>query len=275
MLELLKQIPEVVWAALLASLLTLSGVVLSNRNSRSQTLAQLDHDSNQRNREREMNLRREVYLQAAEAIARGQNILTRLTDLNLSEQEMGAQFSVDSSTLAKIQIVSTNETVQAVSAFQQELASAYLELILKRVRLLERKRSIELLTEFIDRSQAEQNRLIDLMKKLNLEGNADQRLWKVIGDNFEFQKEQHKKYMEERNELWAEQNKAHLSFAKLCFLRFVEVSKLVPPAVFASREELELPIDKEAYLVTFNENIDRSMKIFQSFLEDAAKIADK
>lgn len=274
LIEFLKQIPDVIWAAAFASLITFIGVILTNRNSRNQVSEQLEHDAMQRNREREMKLRQDIYIRASEAIARSQNILNRLADLNLSEQEISAEFAVDGAALAKAQVVCTNETVQTISSFQQELASAYLELILKRANLINQKNSIDLLSGFVDKSQTEQDRLLALMKQLNLEGNADQRIWDVVNKNFEFEQVQHAKYSQERRELWNKQNKEHISFAELCFQRFVEVSKLVPPTIFAMRKELELPIDREAYLAGFNQNLDRSIKTLQSFLDDASKMVD-
>ena len=128
MAEWLASIPDVVWAALLASLLTLSGVLLANRDSRMRQIAELKHDVSQRNREREMALRRDVYLRAAEVISRAQNMLMRLTDLSVSDQDFSASFCRDSSAMAQVQVVGTNNTVQAISAFGPELSAAFLEL---------------------------------------------------------------------------------------------------------------------------------------------------
>ena len=128
MAEWLASIPDVVWAALLASLLTLSGVLLANRDSRMRQTPELKHDASQRNREREMALRRDVYLRAAEAISRVQNMLMRLTDLSVSEQDFSASFCRDSSAMAQVQLVGANNTVQAISAFGPELSAAFLEL---------------------------------------------------------------------------------------------------------------------------------------------------
>lgn len=273
--EFLSQIPDVVWAALLAAFLALSGVLVTNRSSRIQKLAELQHDAAQRNREREMALRRDVYLGAAESISNGQLILTKLSDLSISDQELGAEFTRVSAAIAKIQVVGTNSTVQAVSAFSHQLGAAYLELILKRVPLIDRKNDIELLTELINKSQIELDRYITLMKQLNLEGNADQRIWKVINDNVEFERKQREQHTEERTNLWVAQNRDHLQFAELCYERFVEVSQTIPPAVFAVRAELELPLDREAYLKTFNDNLEKGMEIFKSFLSRAGKIIDE
>lgn len=274
MFEFIRLIPDVVWAAMLASLLTLMGVILSNRNSRVQTFAQLKHDSAQRDREREMALRQDVYLRAAEAVSKGQNILGRLANLNLSNEEVGGEFSQISAALAKIQVVGTNETFQAVSAFSRELASAYLELLLKRDQLMERKNSIDALSRLLERSRAEQDRCGNLMKQLNIDGNRDQRVWDFVSANFESEQQQQKRYSQEQQGLWTMQNAEHLKFVELSLAKYVEVSKLIPAAVVAVREELDLRVNPETYLAAYNEDIEKGKAIFQSFLKEAAAAID-
>jgi hypothetical protein len=274
MFEFIKSIPDVVWAAMLASLLTLIGVILSNRNSRAQTFAQLEHDSAQRDREREMALRQDVYLRAAEAVSKGQNILGRLSNLNLSNEELGGEFSQVSAALAKIQVVGTNETFQAVSAYSRELASAYLELLLKRDQLLKRKNSIEALCRLLDRSRVEQDRCSNLMKQLNIDGNRDQRVWAFVKGNFEFEQQQQEKYSQQQQELWTMQSAEHLKFAELLLGKYVEVSKLIPAAVIAVREELDLRVDPETYLASYREDIEKGTAVVQSFLTEVAARKD-
>lgn len=262
----LASIPDVVWAALLASLLTLSGVLLANRSSRMRQVAELRHDAGQRNREREMALRRDVYLGAAGAISRAQSTLMRLADLNVTDQELSAAFSADSSAMAQVQVVGTNKTVQAISAFSQELSAAFLELTLKRLPLLVRKNQIELLGKFIDKSNTEQERFINVMRQLNLEGNTDQQAWTIVNDNFKLEQQKNTENMEERQALTDRQQHDILEFLKLSFDRFCTVSKLVPPAIFAVREELDLPLDREAYSKMFDENLEKGKNNIQRFL---------
>ena len=78
-IRLLKEIPNVVWSAIIASLITLSGVWLSNRNSRNLQQNQLRHDAERRNSERELALRKEVYLEALESISIS---IARISHLN-------------------------------------------------------------------------------------------------------------------------------------------------------------------------------------------------
>lgn len=271
-LYMINQIPAVVWAAVIASLLTLVSVFFTNRNARIQQLASLKHDAAQRDREREMSLRREVYLRVAEAISKSQNLLVRLPDLNISDQELNAEFRQDSAFIAKIQVVGTNATVQAVSMLLQKLATAYMELSLQRFRLIERKNKITLMTNFIDKSLKEVDRYIELMKQLNLGGNADPRVWQVVTDNLEFERKRQEGYDNQKQQLLREQKNELLQFTKLCIERFIGVSQYIPPAVFAVREELELALDKEAYLKMFNENTEKGKAVFDSFLADIGKL---
>ena len=61
----LVKVPDVVWSGVLASLITLTGVALANRNSRRQLLDQQAHATAEKSMERQMLLRREVLLEAA------------------------------------------------------------------------------------------------------------------------------------------------------------------------------------------------------------------
>lgn len=99
-------------------------------------------------------------------------------------------------------------------------------------------------------------------------------MWEVVNRNFAFEGEQIEKYTMEKQQLLVEQKKEHLLFTKLCIERFLTVSQFIPTAVFAVREELELVLDKEAYLNMFNENIAKGKAIFDSFLADLGKLLD-
>lgn len=66
----LKSVPDVIWSGLLASFLTLGGVLLSNRGYTQRLRLQLDHDAAEKTKERTAILRRETYLRAAEELVR-------------------------------------------------------------------------------------------------------------------------------------------------------------------------------------------------------------
>ena len=134
---------------------------------------QLDHDARQRNLEREMSLRRDVYLPAAEAIVRIQAALGRLTDINADQVEIGRQLADDFGTLAKAHLIASESTVRALMIYQKTLMTEYLELLTLRNPLVVKKMMMETHQTFIDRADAEVQRFLQLMKQHNIAGNTD------------------------------------------------------------------------------------------------------
>ena len=222
--------------------------------------------------EREKNIKKEVYLQAVEALTRTQNVVARLSDLNIDQQQINAGMLNDSGLIAKIQIVGSEATVKAVTILMAKIGTSIMELMLERGVLLGRKKSIELLEKYRWKSQDEIDRYLSIMKNINLEGNQDQRRWDVINRNVEFETTQRDKYAQEINESWEIQNKEHLQFVQKCMDNFFEITSLLPDVVLSVRQELNLEISNEAYLDIFNKNTEQGKRVFGEFFD---KIQDK
>lgn len=253
----------------------LIGVFLANRNSRIQQQKALKHDAEQRDREREMALRRDIYLPVAEAVSKNQNILVRIADLDIPEEDFSAEFYRNSAAMAKIQVVGSNGTVQAVSAFSHAISAAFLELILSRIPLVMRQKRIESLADFINKSHKEIDHYIELMKQLHLEGDVDRRKWKVIDGHVKLVQQHQAKAITDLQQLETQQNEERFKLIKICMDKFSDTSRFIPPAVFAVREELELDLDKESYLKTYNDNIKKGKEVLDSFLSNAAQLIHK
>ena len=225
-----------------------------------------DHQLKLAATEREKTTKKEVYLQAVEAITRIQNIISSFSNLNIDEQTLTSNMILDSGLIAKIQVVGTEETVKATSLFMSAIGTAILELMLERSSLIGRKHSIELAEEYRVKSSNEIERYISIMKNINLEGNQDKRLWGTINNNIDFESKQRDKYANEISDLWKLQNSEHLVFTQKCMDRFFEISKLLPPIVLSVRNELDLEISNDAYLEIFMENINKGKAVFDDFL---------
>jgi hypothetical protein len=222
--------------------------------------------------EREKNIKKEVYLQAIEALTRTQSVVGNLANLNIDEQKATSGMVNDSGLIAKVQIVGSEKTVKAVSTIMASIGTAIMELMLERKVLVERKTRIEFLEGLRSKSQSEIERYISIMKNLNLEGNQDKRLWDTINNQVEFETQQRDKFMQETSDLWKAQNKEHLEFTQKCMNKYFEVASLLPNAVLAVREELNLPISDEAYINIFNKNMEQGRLVFSEFF---GKLAGK
>lgn len=221
--------------------------------------------------EREKNIKKEVYLQAVEALTRTQNVVATLSNLNIDEQKITSGMVNDSGLIAKVQIVGSERTVKAVTTIMASIGTAIMELMLERGVLVQRKNTIELLEGFRSKVQDEIERYVSIMNNLNLEGNQDRRLWETIDGNIQFETQRQDKLAKEVGDLWSMQNKEHLQFTQKCMSRFFEITALLPDAVLAVREELDLTISDDAYLNIFTKNIEQGEKVFADFIRKLSR----
>ncbi|MGH9428077.1 MAG: hypothetical protein ACRD2L_17480, partial [Terriglobia bacterium] len=108
--------------------------------------------------EREMSLRKEVYLEAAQAIMSSLGAIGRLADASVPQDELAKQFSEMKGALAKVHLIGSSATVSAVSIFSTEFACAFLELSLPRYPLLEKQAQLKMMDDQI-KSVQEQSKL--------------------------------------------------------------------------------------------------------------------
>lgn len=222
--------------------------------------------------EREKNIKKEVFLEAVEALTKTQNTIASLSNLEIPEQQISKDIVNNSGTIAKIDIVGSESTVKAVTTIMAAIGTAVLELMLERSALMIRKNEITLLETYRQKESDEINHYISIMTNINLEGIIDERLWARVNDNLEFHSKQREKYAKEIDELWIIQNKEHLEFTKKCMDRHFEVTLLLPDAVLSVREELNLKISDEAYLDIFNNSIEVGKQVFSNFFD---KLSEK
>lgn len=244
---LVRSVPEVIWAAITASLLTLGGVLVTNRGNYKRLSEQLFHDASQRDKERKMELRRQVYLEAAEAITANYLIINKLPDLSITDSYLSKQFSDSAASISKVNIIGSDDTVKAVSELSTIIATKYLQLTVKRIPLLQRQQEINVQNGLLTRSAAERDRMIELMKEFNLKGMGDKRLWEVINKNFEFEQKRCNEYISKINELQKIINQEQIQLSLECFEASKEVSEYFIPAVSAIRKEMDIPFDERAY----------------------------
>jgi hypothetical protein len=84
-IDFLARVPDVIWSGLIASVVTLSGVMISNRSNTKRLIRQLAHDSQEKHKERFASMRRDVYLKAAEELAKVSSFFGRLPQIDPTE----------------------------------------------------------------------------------------------------------------------------------------------------------------------------------------------
>ncbi len=135
-----------VWALAAAIVGSFSAIIVSVVgvwNSRKQLRIQLEQQSREFKTGREMILRRDVYLEAAVAIARATNSLNELADIHAPGGELTRQYAADFATIAKVHVVGSPETIEALMRVTMALGDAQAELNAARLPILELQRALE------------------------------------------------------------------------------------------------------------------------------------
>ena len=127
-LQMLDAIPASFWGVVVGSFFSIGGVALTNRASDRRLRAQFEHERKLKTKDREMALRKEVYLAAAEAIAAGLNAIVRFANLDLSNDQITAPYVEKAPAISKIHVIAQAETVKALSNFTGPLDSLFLTL---------------------------------------------------------------------------------------------------------------------------------------------------
>jgi heme exporter protein D len=265
----LKSIPDVVWAAVIASVLTITGVIVTNIWNKKCLMLQLKHISNENDKEREMNLRRDIYLPAVEATTSAISFLARLPDVNISEyntlsEKLGMA-------MAKIEIIANMGTITAVAAVNEKFTVGLLDLTSKRVPLMEIEGNIQLFDKIIQKNTVERDKTLEQMKEFNAQHITDEGIWKIVKDHFDDTQAEVSKYLEKLDKERERHYKLKLEFLLECIRTGINIQKMLPSAVIAIRKELGLLIDEAEYQKLCQKSLDTLESKFETFLSSLQK----
>jgi hypothetical protein len=220
----------------------------------------LAYEADQRERERKMSLRREVYLEAAAALANANTLIGRLANVENDQKALADELASDLSKIAKVHIVGSDQTVNAIMNYANVLGPSFTELLVERVPLMLRKAAIDLQGTFVDAALAERKRFTAMMQQLNLESVTDPNKWDPIRRQSDFAAKAYESHAATKNELWREQMEGIFAIVRHSLTLTDKLTRLLPPAILAVRSEMDLPLDPEWYAGLWSEQL-ANMKI--------------
>ena len=184
-IQTLGTIPDVIWGAAIGSGLGFLGVLFTNLRESRRLQSQLKHDAEQRALERQMCLRREVYLKAAEAAAATFGLMGQLGNPNVTDREIEARSADIASSLGKVSIVASDATVRAVTAFQTEFGKSTVLLMGRRIRVIQRQAMLDSISQETSGLREEADRLMKLRTELLDDGRLDDSIESAIKRDLE------------------------------------------------------------------------------------------
>ena len=266
----LTKIPDVVWAALLASALTLVGVMLSNRSSTNRLLKQLSHDSEEKRRDRVNSLQKKVYLNAAEEMAKANGYLGKIPQIDPTKENLGDGLSTFFAAAAKLQLVSQPETARLANELVTRYGEILFNLMAKASKIHKVKTDIRIADDFYENHRAEVTRILAEMTQLNESGQPNPNRFSALRHSFENAQQATKYYAEERSKAYEQQNSAMREYVIALLTEVRSVGLLQVQLTAAIRNELNLTTDLAEYesrLQTNFERIDKSMQDLLAKLE--------
>lgn len=247
LLQLLNAVPSAVYAATTASTITLFGLWLQNRGESRRNSERLDHDAGQRDREREMTLRREVYLKAAEAMAHAQEYLAGLANAEVSPQQHEAMIKGVGADLNKVHIVGSMPTIRAIVEANQFFAQAVSDLSVHKLPLRRIAQEIDYQQQVIASASARRDEALATMKEMTRTGGEHARAWDLQQKIFNDEQNEIDVALGKREGLQRELAQSQADFVKRCADAGLALGQLVVNANLAIRRELELGLDAPAY----------------------------
>ncbi len=244
--RLLQSVPAIFYAITTGSTITLAGLYMQNRSESERNTERLRHDALMRDREREMTLRREVYLACAEALAHAQEYLAAFArDADGQYEALVKGIGAD---LNKVHIVGSLATVQAIVSANEFFVRSVADLSLARLPVKKLREEIKAEEQFVERASVRRDEALACMRDMDRAGTANSAFWAV----------QNQVLVETQAAIEAAAErvrvcKADLAVQESALLRQsakagMAFGALVVKANVAIRHELELPLDADAYL---------------------------
>lgn len=268
MIDLTEQIPATLLGVVVGGIFPLVGVWLTNHASEKRLVAQFTHDRELKAIEREMALKKDVYLAAAEAISAGISVLGNFANFEMHDEAVTKPYAEKSSAIAKVHVIGSFDTIKALNNLTNELSSFYFTLFAERARLSKDKVDRDLLLKNIEYCGRQRDGALEMMKQFNIDGMKDSERWRAIQNNYEFEFNEIQKLVVQHGELSKRFSQKQLIFMKQCVEFAQKASALVPPLLLAVRKELDLPLDEKAYREAVNEGIGKQLAAVDQFVKD-------
>ncbi|CAM3826365.1 hypothetical protein VA7868_04569 [Vibrio aerogenes CECT 7868] len=110
----ISKIPNVVWSAVIASLLTFLGVLWTNKGNEKRQAALLIHEENKFKFEQKISLKKDVFLEVAGSFANVLGIIPKLMNLNFTHEDINKLMGDHGAIVAKIYLPANEATVAEI-----------------------------------------------------------------------------------------------------------------------------------------------------------------
>ncbi|SFQ14221.1 hypothetical protein [Variovorax sp. 770b2] len=256
---ILRKVPDVFWAALIAAALALWGVKVANRDNARHFMRQLRHDKDEKAAQRLADLRRDVYLHAIDQFVHASSYLSSLPTADLSKADAAQPLQGFFAAAAKLQMVSESKTSALVSDLIGTFSALHFKLIGAAQPIQQVLSEIDFYTTLCEGALAEQKRALSAIDQFAPSGEAerDEARRRALDLALDTQAKFLRDHSETRQALHVERHALHGEFVKSLMLGLQAVNTKMQPIMVAIRRELNIDNQIDVYADAVSEQQDR------------------
>ncbi len=238
LIESIKAIPDVIWGIIIGSLLTWIGIYL-----------QLKHDSREKEKERKMSLRRDVYLLAAEKF--GQELSYLMNFFQTSKPSPEGYHEA----ITQIDMIGNNETIVAINSFNDFIVEAFLELVPLRENIDRLLKESDRYTKQAERNRIKADKHLQEKKEYIQQGIVDTQRLSFIEAEYQLAGTFEEESLNKLKDIAEKVIKLNYELSLKCQQKSKKADELMTPIIVAIRKELDFSFDYEAYIVMKKESV--------------------
>jgi hypothetical protein len=259
----------VVWSGIIAAGIALLGTAVgafaTNWGATKRLKLQLDHDTEQKAKERLLALRRELYLKAVDANVRGLAYFGTLPQADFTKPDADLPIRNLLAVGAQLQLVVNQGTVQMVSDVISAYGALQIKLIMKVMPMHNLRTDINLMNAQYDNAQAEIKRVLALMTQLNESGQRDPERFERLNRSFEFARQVSQEAADARVESWDQSNALQRQYMADLVPEMRRLSELQTRLLVELRRELDVGGDIEFIKRTMQNQLERAERAVSEF----------
>ncbi|HTG32993.1 MAG TPA: hypothetical protein VLB76_08680 [Thermoanaerobaculia bacterium] len=256
-------------ASYIPALIALSGVAIT-----------LLYNFMVQSRDRRIALRKEVYLQAAEAMAGFQEYLANFADANIPQDKHKEMLKGAAAAVNKIHVAGEIETIRRFEAAGQFFAEQLQKLQRSRFQLILHDMKMSNLTDYIERVEKALSGLQTMMQGLQREEPTEEnvRQWHGTMELYQRGEGRLNELIDERSRLIDERLRLQLALVNGALSASTEFRVYLAQANLALRNELKLSLSESEYMGIIDRGLQRLRRSFEEFtrgLEEDAGIREE
>lgn len=265
--QFFQSVPDVIWSGIIASVLTLSGVLISNRSNTTRLMTQLTHDREEKAKERTASMRREVYLKTTEELVKLNAFLASLPQQDITKHNLGEGFVGFQSASARLQLVAEPKTTLLAMQLSSTYGELFIELTQHLMTLGKEKSIIKIADDLYIKANNEVQRILSAMIQQNETAKPDQEVFDALQRSFVFSQEHASKFAADRSAGWEAFNKGNLAFIRHLLSRVRDIAPQQMKLTIEIRRDLGLLGDLSEVEVEMQKQVARMEEKVNQFLQ--------